>query len=127
MDVALYDSFASSLGKDDRLENLLQDPTIAAVAVYSFTSDPAAVRDSLDAVEYARRHNGARDNRHHLAHIQVVDAADVERFAALEVTANAQPLWACRDQAVEELTLPFLVESARGQQYVFGSLHRAGW
>lgn len=49
VDVALYDSFASSLGKDDRLEKLLQDPTIAAVAVYSFTSDPAAVRDSLDA------------------------------------------------------------------------------
>ncbi|GAB2864958.1 amidohydrolase [Nocardioides pacificus] len=85
-----------------------------------------AVRDSLDAVEQARRRNGARDNRHHLAHIQVIDAADVERFAALEVTANAQPLWACRDQAVEELTLPFLVESARGQQYVFGSLLRAG-
>jgi DNA-binding NarL/FixJ family response regulator len=49
VDVALYDSFASALGKDDRLENLLQDPTIGAVAVYSFTSDPAAVRDSLDA------------------------------------------------------------------------------
>lgn len=49
VDVALYDSFASSLGKDHRLENLLQDPTIAAVAVYSFTSEPAAVRDSLDA------------------------------------------------------------------------------
>ena len=40
VDVALYDSFASSLGKDDRLETLLKDPTIGAVAVYSFTSDP---------------------------------------------------------------------------------------
>lgn len=49
VDVALYDSFASPLGKDTPLESLLQDPTIGSVAVYSFTSDPAAVRDSLDA------------------------------------------------------------------------------
>jgi hypothetical protein len=50
----------------------------------------------------------------------------VARFRALDVTANAQPLWACRDQAVEELTLPFVSETARQQQYVFGSLLRAG-
>lgn len=85
-----------------------------------------AVRDSLAAVEHARTVNGPRGNRHHFAHLQVIDPADVERFAALDVTANAQPLWACRDQAVEELTLPFVSETARGQQYAFGSLLRAG-
>lgn len=85
-----------------------------------------AVRDSLAAVEHARTVNGPRGNRHHFAHLQVIDPADVARFAALDVTANAQPLWACRDQAVEELTLPFVSEAARHQQYVFGSLLRAG-
>ncbi len=85
-----------------------------------------AVRDSLDAVEHAHSVNGPRGNRHHFAHLQVIDPADVARFAALDVTANAQPLWACRDQAVEELTLPFVSATARHQQYVFGSLLRAG-
>ncbi|WP_457206973.1 amidohydrolase family protein, partial [Nocardioides sp. P5_C9_2] len=85
-----------------------------------------AVRDSLAAVEHAHTVNGPRGNRHHLAHLQVIDPADVARFAALDVTANAQPLWACRDQAVEELTLPFVSETARRQHYVFGSLLRAG-
>lgn len=85
-----------------------------------------AVRDSLDAIEHARAVNGASGLRHHLAHVQVVDAADVPRFAALEVTANIQPLWACRDEAVEVLTLPFLAPAARTQQYVFGSLLRTG-
>ncbi len=85
-----------------------------------------AVRDSLDAVEHARTVNGPRGNRHHLAHIQVVDAADVPRFAALEVTANGQPLWACRDDMMDVLTLPFVSEDARRQQYVFGSLLRSG-
>ena len=85
-----------------------------------------AVRDSLDAIEHARAVNGPRGNRHHLAHVQVVDPADVPRFAALDVVANGQPLWACRDEAVEVLTLPFVSETARRQQYVFGSLLRAG-
>ena len=84
-----------------------------------------AVRDSLDASRRADR-NGRRGNRHHFAHLQVIDPADVARFAALEVTANVQPLWACRDQAIEELTLPFVSATARRQQYVFGSLLRAG-
>jgi hypothetical protein len=85
-----------------------------------------AVRDSLDAIEHARAVNGASGLRHHLAHVQVVDAADVARFAELEVTANIQPLWACLDEAVEVLTLPFLAPGAREQQYVFGSLLRTG-
>src|SRR6185436_11173474 len=35
-----------------------------------------AVRESLDAVEAARKANGTTDHRHHLAHLQVVDPAD---------------------------------------------------
>lgn len=85
-----------------------------------------AVRDGLDAIARARTVNGDRGNRHHLAHLQIVDAADVARFADLDAVANVQPLWACRDEPMERLTLPFLAEGARGRQYVFGSLLRAG-
>jgi predicted amidohydrolase YtcJ len=95
-------------------------------AVHVHALGDRAVRDSLDAVQHARAVNGPRGNRHQLAHVQVVDPADVPRFAELDVVANAQPLWACRDEAVEVLTLPFLGEPARSQQYVFGSLRRAG-
>lgn len=85
-----------------------------------------AVRDSLDAVQHARAANGARGNRHHLAHVQVVAAADVPRFAELDVTVNAQPFWACREESMDVLTLPFIAEEARDRQYVFGSLLRSG-
>jgi len=81
-----------------------------------------AVRDSLDAIEHATAVNGRRGNRHHLAHIQIVQPEDVPRFAALDVTANAQPLWACNDPQMAELTLPFLGDAARRQQYVFRSV-----
>ncbi len=85
-----------------------------------------AVRSALDAVEAARSMNGANDHRHHIAHIQVVHPDDIPRFAALEVVANAQPLWACNDDYQEELTQPFLGPERSSWQYPFGSLLKAG-
>ena len=85
-----------------------------------------AVRSALDAVEEALRRNGQRGNRHHLAHLQVVHPEDVPRFRALGATANIQPLWACHEPQMDELTIPFLGEERAGWQYPFGSLARSG-
>ncbi|MGW4098951.1 amidohydrolase [Mycobacterium sp. NPDC004974] len=85
-----------------------------------------AVREALDAVEAARRANGFRDTRPHLAHLQVVDPDDIPRFRTLGATANMQPLWACYEPQMDELTIPFLGEQRARQQYPFGDLLRAG-
>lgn len=85
-----------------------------------------AVREALDAVEAARRANGPSDNRHHLAHLQVVAEADVPRFAALGAVANIQALWATHEDQLDELTLPFLADGLEARQYPFGDLVRAG-
>ncbi|WP_116245811.1 amidohydrolase [Nocardiopsis sp. FIRDI 009] len=85
-----------------------------------------AVRDALDAVEAARRANGPSVNRPHLAHLQVVHPDDVPRFAALDATANIQPLWAAHEPQMDELTIPFLGPERAAWQYPFGSLHRSG-
>ena len=85
-----------------------------------------AVRDALDAFEAARGANGRRDQRHHIAHLQVVHPDDLVRFRELDVTANAQTLWACYDKQMTELTLPFLGPERSVWQYPFGSLVRSG-
>jgi predicted amidohydrolase YtcJ len=85
-----------------------------------------AIRDALDAFEAARRVNGPRDARHHIAHLQVIHPDDVPRFARLEVIANAQPLWACSEPQMEELTIPFLGPERASWQYRFGDLVRSG-
>jgi predicted amidohydrolase YtcJ len=66
----------------------------------------AAVRAALDAFAFARERNGRTDGRHHLAHVQFVDPADVGRFAELNVTATVSPLWAVEDDYLTQLTLP---------------------
>jgi predicted amidohydrolase YtcJ len=85
-----------------------------------------AVRETLDAVEAARAANGPGHGRHHVSHLQVVHPDDLPRFRALSVIANCQPLWACYEPQMTELTLPFLGPERAGWQYPFGSLSRSG-
>ena len=85
-----------------------------------------AVREVLDAAEAARLANGTSDRRHCAAHIQVVHPDDISRFAQVGVIANGQPLWACAEPQMVELTLPFLGPERSSWQYPFGSLVRAG-
>lgn len=84
-----------------------------------------AVRYALDALE-AVPEEIRRERRNHIAHIQVVDPADIPRFAQLGATVNAQMLWAHFDEQMTEMTLPLLGEARSGHQYPFGSLLRSG-
>jgi hypothetical protein len=50
-----------------------------------------AVRQTIDGYEAARQRNGARDARHRIEHIELIDRADVPRLGSLGITASLQP------------------------------------
>ncbi|MGZ8650650.1 MAG: amidohydrolase [Actinomycetota bacterium] len=85
-----------------------------------------AVREALDAIEAALIANGPSDNRHHLAHIQIVHPDDIPRFHRLGAVANGQPLWAAHEGQMDNLTIPFIGPERTSWQYPFASLVRAG-
>jgi predicted amidohydrolase YtcJ len=85
-----------------------------------------AVREALDAFEVALNENGPTDNRHHIAHIQVIHPTDIGRFAELGVAANMQALWATHEPQMDELTIPFLGAERASWQYPFRSLAASG-
>jgi predicted amidohydrolase YtcJ len=97
----------------------------AGFQVHVHTIGDRAVRETLDAFGGLDRLD-QRDLRHHIAHLQLIHPDDVPRFAELGVAANMQALWACRDDQMVDLTLPFLGEERSTWQYPFGALHRAG-
>ena len=84
------------------------------------------VRMALDAIEAAATRNGPRDRRSVIAHTQVVQGVDRSRFASLGVIANFEPLWACLDPTMEELTLPRLGPARSALQYPIATIARAG-
>lgn len=53
-----------------------------------------AVRRTLDGFAAAQRANGARDARHRVEHVELVDPADVRRFVELGAIASMQPIHA---------------------------------
>ena len=84
------------------------------------------VRMALDAFEAARRINGRKDNRHHICHLQMIDPADVPRFAELGVAANFQAVWGYPDPYVTESGLAAVGQERLKKFYVIGSVHRSG-
>ncbi|KAF0963571.1 hypothetical protein MLGJGCBP_03363 [Rhodococcus sp. T7] len=86
----------------------------------------AGVRMALDAIEYADRCNGPRDRRATIAHLQLVDGEDLDRFTSLGVVANFQPLWAQLDALMTELTIPRIGAERSAKQYRIGTLAERG-
>ena len=85
-----------------------------------------AVRNALDALAKARTANGRGDQRHHIAHVQLVQPPDIGRFAELDVVVNCQAYWAQNEPQMEELTLPVLGAERARLQYPFASLLASG-
>jgi len=81
-----------------------------------------AVREALDAIDEARRVNGPNDNRHQIAHLDVVHPDDQPRFAALGVVANIQPLWATHEPQMDQFKLPLLGPERSQWSFPFGAL-----
>jgi predicted amidohydrolase YtcJ len=85
-----------------------------------------AVRMALDAFEAARSANGPRDARPIVAHLELIDPADVPRFRRLGVLADFQPLWAYADSYIRELTIPKLGPERSREIYPIGSIAKSG-
>ena len=119
----------------DRGTPLLEPEAFDALAVALDAADfqihvhaigDRAIRMSLDAFEAAGRANGFRDLRHHIAHLELIDPADIPRFKALGVTANFQALWAYADPYITDLTLPILGPGRSRWLYPIGSVAGTG-
>jgi hypothetical protein len=121
-------------GENHGLDYVDRELLIAAVTeldalgfqVHMHAIGDRAVRNALDAVQAARAANGASDNRHHIAHLQVIQPEDLPRFAELDVIANCQTYWAQTEPQMDELTIPFIGRDRSDLQYPFGGLHAAG-
>lgn len=123
---ALTDNCGISFFPPGELNELVTRLDAEGFQVHFHAIGERGVREGLDALEAAQQANGTNDNRHHMAHIQVVHPDDLPRFARLGVTANAQPLWASNEPAMVELNVPFLGNERSTWQYPFAGLVESG-
>jgi predicted amidohydrolase YtcJ len=108
------------------MDTLVSALDAAGFQVHIHAIGDRAVRMSLDAYAFARRHNGPRDARPIIAHLEVIDPADIPRFAELGVIPSFQPLWAWADNYITDLTVPVLGPERSRWLYPIGSVARTG-
>ena len=109
----------------ERFAQLVTKLDAKGLGVHIHAIGDRAVRASLDAFAAARAANGDKDNRHSIAHLQLVDPDDFPRFKALGVIADFQLLWAQRDPSTQGLE-PYLGPDRYRYLYPAGSLDAAG-
>jgi len=123
------DNAGHSFVAGEELKDVVVALAAAGFQVHIHAIGDRGVREALDAFEAARAARGSDqspDLRHHIAHLQLVHPDDVPRFGTLGVAANAQALWACHEEQMTELTIPFLGPERATWQYPFGGIHRTG-
>jgi len=80
--------------EQEEFEELIARADANMLQVFVHAIGDGGVRRTLDAYAAARRRNGARDARHRVEHVELVDPADVARFVELGAIASMQPLHA---------------------------------
>lgn len=90
------------------------------------TIGDGAVRAAVDGMEYARQQNGKWDSRHQLAHLQVVNPADIPRFISYGILANFQTLWAQPNDEADAITRAMLGPERSEWIYPVGEFVRQG-
>ncbi|HEY9679812.1 MAG TPA: amidohydrolase [Drouetiella sp.] len=112
--------------KTDQLNSIVNALDKANFQVHVHAIGDRAVNEALNALEFARKENGFNDNRHHIAHLELIKPADIARFRKLNVVANFQPFWAYKDPYITECTEPLLGPERTGRLYQINSVMKTG-
>jgi predicted amidohydrolase YtcJ len=110
----------------ERLDSLARILVEKDFTIHVHAIGDRAVRLALDAIERAEQGKDRGLRRHQIAHLEVIDSADVPRFAGLDVIANFQALWGFPDAYIRDLTWPALGPERSRWLYPIGSVVRAG-
>lgn len=109
----------------ERLAEIATRLDAAGFQIHMHAIGDRAIREGLDALAAVRAANGASDLRHQMAHLELVDPADIPRFAELGVFANFQPFWMFPDASFEDVE-HLLGPERTGRLYSIRSFEEAG-
>ena len=114
------------LWEPDKLNAFFKAADREKLQIHIHAIGDAAIGMVLDALAYAREHNGSRDSRHLITHLHVVDYADIPRFAELDIVGVPQPFWHVKGEYFRELEVQYLGRERAEKEYPMKSFVDAG-
>jgi predicted amidohydrolase YtcJ len=115
----------STFWEPDVFADLITALDARGFQTFTHATGDRGIRTALDAIEHARRTNGARDGRHQIVHCELVHPDDQPRFAELGVVACMQPRH-CSADLVAGDWLENVGEERQRYGFAWRSLHDAG-
>lgn len=115
-----------ALWEQDALNKIAAMADAAGFDLHFHTLADRATRMALDALEYVQQQNGPRDRRAQLAHLQLVDPADMARFHQLGAIASMQALWCAASPELQQFYSDLIGPERTACNYPFRSLRNAG-
>jgi len=97
----------------------------AGFQIHVHSIGDAATRITLDGFAEALQQNGERDSRHSITHLQLVNSADIDRFAEFKVVAVSQPYWFVMDVNYDQ-ALNYVGLERANRQYPMKSFFKKG-
>jgi predicted amidohydrolase YtcJ len=120
------DTSGETLLSPEMANDIVRGADREGIDVHVHSIGDRATRLALDAIESAVRANPPRDRRHAIAHIPIVSAPDMARFAELGVVAQFSIQWAVPDLAVTKIMAERWGKELSEQLFPAGSLSRHG-
>ncbi|HEX9833222.1 MAG TPA: amidohydrolase, partial [Mycobacterium sp.] len=99
------DSVGTSPFSEAEWRRMIVEADAADIDVHVHAIGDRTVRIALDAIEAAIEANPPRDRRHSIAHLVLVDEADVKRFGKLGVIAQFSGNWMSADPSTVDIAL----------------------
>ena len=107
----------------DALSSFIRRADSRGFNIHVHAIGDAAVRETLDAFAAARAAGSRR--LYSISHLQLIDPADLPRFAALDVIASFQLLWAQPDNYSVDAVEKYIGPERHARQYPARSLANA--
>jgi len=108
----------------DALAPVVTAADAAGLQVAMHAIGDEAIRVAIGSLEHAARENGPRPRRHRIEHLEVVGADEINRLAALGITASMQPVHA--DPAIQENWRAMLGDERVQRGYPWPEMTEAG-
>jgi len=110
---------------EDSLNKYVEILHSNGIQAHFHTIGDKATRIALNAIENANKEYKDFEPRHYLAHLQLINEKDYQRFKDLRVCANFSPFWCWHHEDIQR-TDPYLEPERRRVQYPIQNIMKTG-
>lgn len=115
-----------SVWNKDKYFETIKELDKLGIQIHAHVIGDAAIKNTLDAMEIAKKENNSSGLRHKLTHVQLIRDEDIDRMKELDIMAVLQPVWAYKEDGFYDQAVELVGRERADSQYPLNSLIEKG-